>query len=79
MPHGSLTSYLQKHFCQILTDSTSDVVVEQSSVPLIKNYEVLKVNSQILQFQKVRNNRHIEEGDKRVHNIQEFSISATYP
>ena len=42
MPHG-LNTYVNKRFCQILSDSTRDVAVQQSSMPLIENYEVPKV------------------------------------
>ena len=35
-PLGKTLSYVKNHFCQILPDSTKDVVVEQSGVPLIE-------------------------------------------
>ena len=78
MPHR-LNTYVNKRFSQTLPDSTRDVVVQQSSMPLFENYKVPKIKSQILQSQKIQSNRHILEWDKGVCNIQDFFISATYP
>ena len=55
------------------------LIQEECGLPIIEDFVVPKVNPQIVNSEKVQQNRNIVEGDKRVSEIQDSAFAASWP
>ena len=63
----------------MFSNTVKSVIKEEVGVANINNFVVPEINPQILNSDKVQDNKNILEGDNRVGNIQEFILPASFP
>ena len=78
-PHEAIQKFVSRHFTTSLSSHGRDVIEEECGLPIIEDFVVPKVNPQILNSEKVQQNRNIVEGDKRVSEIQDSAFAASWP
>ena len=78
-PHEAIQKFVSRHFTTSLSSHRRDVIQEECGIPIIKDFVVPKVNPQILNSEKVQQNRNIVEGDKRVSEIPDSAFAASWP
>ena len=78
-PHEAIQKFVSRHFTTSLSSHGRDVIQEECGFPIIKDFAVPKVNPQILNSEKVQQNRNIVEGNKRVSEIQDSAFTASWP
>ena len=78
-PYEAIVNYVNRHFSKMFSNSVKSVIKEEVGVPNINNFVVPEINSWILNSDKVQANKNISEGDNRVGNKQEFTLSASFP
>ena len=78
-PHEAIQKFVSRHFTTSLSSHGRDVIQEECGLPIIEDFVVPKVNPQILNSEKVQQNRNTVEGDKRVSEIQDSAFAASWP
>ena len=78
-PHEAIQKFVSRHFTTSLSSHGRDVIQEECGLPIIEDFVVPKVNPQILNSEKVQQNRNIVEGNKRVSEIQDSALGASWP
>ena len=78
-PHEAIVNYVNRHYSKMFSNNVKSVIKDEVGVPDNKNVSVPEINPQILNSEKVQANKNILEGDNRVINIQEFTLSASFP
>ena len=78
-PHEAIQKFVSRHFTTSLSSHGRDAIQEECGLPIVKDFVVPKVNPQILNSEKVQQNRNIVEGDKRVSEIQDSAFTASWP
>ena len=78
-PHEAIQKFVSRHFTTSLSSHGRDVIQEECGLPIIEDFVVPKVNPQILNSEKVQQNRNIVKGDKRVSEIQDSVFAASWP
>ena len=78
-PHEAIQKFVSRHLATSLSSHGKDVIQEECGLPIIEDFVVPKVNPQILNSEKVRQNRNIVEGNKRVSEIQDSAFAASWP
>ena len=78
-PHEAIQKFASRHFTTSLSSHGRDVIQEECGLPIVEDFVVPKVNPQILNSEKVQQNRNIVEGDKGVSEIQVSAFAASWP
>ena len=79
-PHEVITSCVSKYFgSKTDKEAISAQILEDHGTPDINNFVVLQINRTILMAPKVQSAKNVLEGDKRVANVQQMLMSASYP
>ena len=78
-PHEAIQKFASRHFTTSLSSHGRDVIQEECGLPIIKDFVVPKVNPQILNSEKVQQNRNIVKGDKGESEIQVSAFAASWP
>ena len=78
-PHEAIQKFVSRHFTTSLSSHGRDIIQEECGFPIIEDFVVPKVNPQILNSEKVQQNRNNFEGDKRVSEIQDSTFAASWP
>ena len=78
-PHEVIQNCVSRHFTTSHSSHGRDVIQEECGLPIIEDFVVPKVNPQILNSEKVQQNRNIVEGDKRVSEIQDSAFAVSWP
>ena len=78
-PHEAIEKFVGRHFTTSLSSHGRNVIHEECGLPIIEDFVVPKVNPQIVNSEKVQQNRNIVEGKKMVSEIQDSAFAASWP
>ena len=78
-PHEAIQKFVSRHFTTSLSSHRGDFIQEECGLPIIEDFVVPKVNPEILNSEKVQQNRNIVESDKRVSEIQDSAFAVSWP
>ena len=78
-PHEVIEKFVGRHFTTSLSSHGRSVIHEECGLPIIEDFVVPKVNPQIVNSEKVQQNRNIVEGKKRVSEIQDSAFAGSWP